>query len=103
MSLSNSKLHTSVRKHSNVNRFKFKFLGNNIGQGLIEYLIIVSIMAVSSIGIISLMGQTMKAKFGSITSSLQGKTQKLGPTNVDANLYQKSDLGNFFENSGEVH
>ena len=80
---------------------KSNTIKNRRGQGLIEYLIIVSIMAVSTIGIISLMGQTMKAKFGSITSSLQGKTQKLGPTNVDPNLYQKSDLGNFFENSGE--
>ncbi len=80
---------------------KLKLIRNSAGQGLIEYLIIVSIMAVSSIGIISLMGQTMKAKFGSITSSLQGKTQKLGPTNVDSGLYQKSDLGNFFENSGD--
>ena len=80
-----------------------KFKLNSAGQGLIEYLIIVSIMAISTIGIISLMGQTMKAKFGSITSSLQGKPQTLGPTSVDSHLYQKSDLGNFFENSGESH
>jgi pilus assembly protein Flp/PilA len=72
------------------------------GQGLIEYLIIVAIMAVSTIGIVSIMGQTVKGKFASITSSLQGRTQKLGPTSVDANLYQKSDLGNFFENSGNT-
>ncbi len=76
---------------------------NSTGQGLIEYLIIVSIMAVSTIGIISLMGQTMKAKFGSITSSLQGKPQKFGPTSIDPKLFQKSDLGNFFENSGDAH
>ena len=81
---------------------KHKFILNSAGQGLIEYLIIVSIMAISTIGIISLMGQTVKSKFGSITSSLQGKTQKLGPTSVDPSLYQKSDLGNFFENSGET-
>ena len=75
---------------------------NSAGQGLIEYLIIVSIMAVSTIGIVSLMGQTLKAKFGSITSSLQGKPQKFGPTNIDPKLFQKSDLGNFFENSGDA-
>ena len=75
---------------------------NQRGQGLIEYLIIVAIMAVSTIGIVSVMGQTVKGKFASITSSLQGRTQKIGPTAVDANLYQKSDLGNFFENSGKT-
>jgi len=78
---------------------KSKFVLNNYGQGLIEYLIIVAIMAVSTIGIVSLMGQTVKAKFATITNSLQGKSQKLGPTNVDPSLYQKSDLGNFFENT----
>ena len=75
---------------------------NQRGQGLIEYLMIVAIMAVSTIGIVSVMSQTVKGKFATITNSLQGRTQKVGPTNVDANLYQKSDLGNFFENSGNT-
>ncbi len=87
----------------NLNNHLTNRLANHQGQGLIEYLIIVAIMAVSTIGIVSVMGQTVKGKFATITNSLQGRTQKVGPTSVDPNLYQKSDLNNFFENSGNTN
>lgn len=75
---------------------------NNKGQGLIEYLIIVALMAISTIGIVSVMGENVKARFASITSALQGKSQKYKVQEIDPNLYNKSDLSNFFENSSNT-
>ena len=40
---------------------------NQRGQGLVEYLIIVALMAVATIGIVRVLGQTVSAKFASAT------------------------------------
>jgi pilus assembly protein Flp/PilA len=74
---------------------------NQRGQGLIEYLVIVALMGVATIAIVRTMGQTVSSRFVSITYALQGKKQAAAAEPIDAGLYKKKDLGNFFDGVGE--
>lgn len=74
---------------------------NQKGQGLTEYLILVAILAVASIGIVRVFGQTITSQFTNITYAIQGRATQIQPTNikVDRNLHSKKDLSNFFESA----
>lgn len=67
------------------------------GQGLIEYLIIVAIMAVTAVGILRVMGQTVTAKFATITYALQGKKRIARSEQVTDHHYRKKDFSDFFQ------
>lgn len=75
-------------------------LKNKSGQSLIEYLLLVAIMAVASIGVIRVLSHTVNAKFAQVTDALNGRTQKIQTETVTKDLYSKRDLGNFFETAG---
>lgn len=70
------------------------------GQGLVEYLIIVALMAVATIGIMRVLGQTVSAKFASATHALQGRKKAVAVESVDESLHSKKDLSNFFNGAG---
>ena len=65
------------------------------GQGLIEYLILVALMAVSTIGIVRVLNQTVKSRFANAVYSLQGTTRRAQTESVQESDYKKSDLSNF--------
>ena len=65
------------------------------GQGLIEYLILVALMGVATIGVIRVLNQTIKARFASAVYALQGKPKKVKVDSLKAQDYQKSDLSDF--------
>ncbi len=65
------------------------------GQGLIEYLILVALMAVSSIAIVRVLNQTVKARFANAIHALQGTNKKAKTDSVKQTDYQKSDLSDF--------
>lgn len=65
------------------------------GQGLIEYLILVALMAVASIGIIRVLNQTVKSRFANAVHALQGTSKKVKTNSVKASDYKKSDLSDF--------
>jgi len=72
------------------------------GQGLTEYLILVALIAISSIGIIRILGQTTQAQLANITLSLQGKSQrKVKSKRVRESLYSEKDLSDFMSNSSK--
>ena len=71
------------------------------GQGLVEYLIIVALMAVASIAIIRILGQTVNAKLASVTYALQGKKKSASVETVEESHYSKKDLSNFFNGVGQ--
>lgn len=73
--------------------------GNQRGQGLIEYLIIVALMGVATIGIVRALGQTVSAKFASTALALQGSQRKASVESIDSSLYEKKDLSNFVNDS----
>ena len=70
------------------------------GQGLIEYLILVALMGVATIGVIRVLNQTVKSRFASAVFALQGKAKKVKTESVSAEDYKKSDLSNFMNRAG---
>lgn len=71
---------------------KFK---NQKGQGMIEYLILVALMAVASIGIVRVLNQTINAKFTDITFALQGSKKRVEKEAPTERLYRKKDMRSF--------
>ena len=70
------------------------------GQSLTEYLILVALVAISSIGIIKLLGQTVTVQFSNITNSLQGRNvKKIEASEVRETLHTEKDLSDFMRNS----
>ncbi len=82
-------------------RFKFQKaptktpLQNQRGQGLIEYLIIVALVAVATIGVVRVLGQAVSSRFNTVTYALQGKKKTTQIDNLDDNQLKKRDLGDF--------
>ncbi len=50
-----------------------KILKNKKGQGLIEYLIIVAIVAIGSISVIKVVGANVSVRFANVANILGGK------------------------------
>ena len=73
---------------------------NNRGQGLVEYLILVALMAVASIAIVRVLNQTVNSKLASVTYALQGKRKVAPVETVEESYYEKKDLGDFFNGVG---
>ena len=68
------------------------------GQGLVEYLILVALIAVGSIAIVRSLSHTIYVRFANITNALQhGKNADLQPDDVTAEQYQKRGLDDFFK------
>ena len=79
-----------------------KFVKNRNGQGLIEYLIIVGIVAIGSISIISILGGNINRKMANINAGLIGGTQteKKGEA-IKEKALRNRDLGNFLNGAVE--
>ena len=65
------------------------------GQGLVEYLILIALMGVATIGIIRTLNQTIKSRFANAIYALQGRKQKAKTHVLKKEEYQRSDLSNF--------
>ena len=78
-----------------------QILNKKKGQGLVEYMIIVALMAVSTMGIIRVLSSTTNFKLAQITQSLQGGTSSLNVKieKLDKNDFKKKDMSNFFQGS----
>lgn len=77
-----------------------KKLKNQKGQSLVEYLIIVALVAVSSIVMMRAVGQNINVQFAKIAKSLGGDVEgKPKAAAVSAQMYEKRDLRNFMHGS----
>ncbi|MFH1222982.1 MAG: hypothetical protein V1647_01395 [Pseudomonadota bacterium] len=76
---------------------------NKKGQGMIEYVILVALLAVAAIGITELLGQTVRTKLSQVTSSLQGSNRKIGEDlpEVDEKYFNRKGLSDFYKNSNK--
>lgn len=72
---------------------------NNRGQGLIEYLIIVALMAVATISVLSVVGSSMTRRFANIAHVIQGDSERVDKVDVRETQYKKKDLGTFLNGS----
>jgi len=72
---------------------------NNKGQGLSEYIILVSLLAIASLGIVRILGKTIQSQLTNITYGIQGVKKEIKTENIriDSSLYKKKDMGNFLE------
>ncbi len=78
---------------------KNPFLGfpNQKGQGLIEYLIIVALVAVAGIAVIKVVGQNVQAQFANVAKAIQGESGKVQTEKVSESHYKKKDMSDFFK------
>jgi Flp pilus assembly pilin Flp len=73
-----------------------KLIGNNKGQSLVEYLIIVALVGVGAMAVMRSVGQNVNVQFAKVVKALGGEVQ--GNTKASAvteKMYQKRDLRNF--------
>ncbi|MCZ0932556.1 MAG: hypothetical protein OXJ52_05330 [Oligoflexia bacterium] len=91
----------NIRKANRQNRQR-RFLFSQRGQGLIEYLILVALMGVATIGIVRTLNQTVKSRFANAIYALQGRNQKAKTHNMRKEEYQRSDLSNFMSGSAST-
>ena len=73
-------------------------LKNQRGQGMVEYLIVVALIAVGTMSIMRVLGQTTSVKFANITAVLQGSAHqtKIQSERLDTKHFKKRDMGDFF-------
>lgn len=66
------------------------------GQGLIEYLILVCLIAVSSIWVVGIVGKNIKEQYANISRSLtRADGQSVPKTEVDEQAYQSHGMDDF--------
>ena len=82
-------------KPSRLNRSGRGYYKKSRGQGLVEYLVLIALMGVATIGIIRTLNQTVKSRFANAIYALQGRKQKAKTHNLRKEEYQRSDLSNF--------
>ena len=74
---------------------KFK---NQRGQGLIEYLIIVALIAVAGISVVGLMGRNIRVQFAKVSTAIQGKkSEDIQTYDVRKMDHDSRDLSDFFK------
>lgn len=70
------------------------------GQSLVEYLIIVALVAVGGIGIMRVVGQSIDVSFAHVAKSLGATVDgKLENASVKSSYYSKKTLRNFMNGS----
>lgn len=72
------------------------FVRNPKGQGLIEYVILVALVAVASMGIVRVLQHTVKINMANTIHALQGdKKRKESFERVEKSDLEKADFSNF--------
>ena len=75
-------------------------LNNQRGQGLIEYLIVVALIAVATIGVMRFVGQSVGSKFAEIGYALDGTKKEVAIEKPSESVLKKRDLSNFMNGVG---
>ena len=76
-------------------RKNFKLRLNQKGQGMIEYIILVALMAVGTIGMVRVLGEGVNVKFSSITAALQGESPVRRKVEIPQKWQERRDLKDF--------
>ena len=87
----------NIFNKQNRDKLKGRFIRSQKGQSLIEYLILVALMAIASIGIIKVLGQNLQGQFARVTHALKGESTKPRLRNINKSYYKQKDLGDFFD------
>ncbi|MBC7464689.1 MAG: hypothetical protein H7256_01740 [Bdellovibrio sp.] len=77
-----------------------KVVKNKKGQGLIEYLILVALIAVGTVGVVSVVGQNVRKQYANINKSLGAKDQeKQTMAAVDSDKLTQKNLSDFMDSA----
>ena len=77
------------------------FLKNKKGQGLIEYLVLVCLIAVGSMAVVRVLGKNVRVQFANVSRSLGGgDAQALDTEDVKDSDYSKRDFSDFMTGAG---
>lgn len=68
---------------------------NQRGQGLIEYIILLGIISVSSIAIVSVVGKNIREQYARISNAIRGKKEKVELTAPSASSYDMRGMDDF--------
>ena len=76
-----------------------KKINNQKGQGLVEYLIIVALIAVAAIGIMQTLQKTVNSQFTNVTNAIGGQStkDKIVLDKVGEADYRKRGLNDFMK------
>ena len=69
------------------------------GQGLVEYLILLCLITVSSIAVVSVVGQNIKAQYAKISNAITGKGAEVPMSDVKSESYKLRGMDNYYESS----
>ena len=79
---------------------KNRGIGSRAGQGLVEYLIIVSLVAVGAIGIVKVISQNMRFHFTQVAEALGSHTtERPEKGEIRKSHFESKDFNNFWEGS----
>lgn len=82
------------------NKNKKILIKNQKGQGLIEYLILVALIAVTTIGVVKVVGRNMAVQYEHINRAMGAeKTDALTIKSATDNALKQKDLSNFLDAS----
>jgi Flp pilus assembly pilin Flp len=75
-------------------------LKNKKGQGMIEYMILVALIAIGTIGVVKVVGQNVSKQYENINRALGArKSQQLQLDNASDKQINRKDLSNFMDGS----
>ncbi len=75
-----------------------KLAFNKKGQGLIEYLMLVALIAVATLGVVRVVGHNLSKKYENINRALGAKKQtELQAENASDSFIEQKDLSNFLD------
>ncbi|AZZ37779.1 hypothetical protein CIK05_13550 [Bdellovibrio sp. qaytius] len=80
-----------------------KILKNKKGQGLIEYLMLVALIAVATIGVVKVVGFNLGKQYENINRALGAKGEKLQAENASEGAQAQKDLSNFLDGAKTKH
>lgn len=66
------------------------------GQGLVEYLILVCLIAVSAIGIVTVVGRNIQEQYANVSAAIRHE-KKIPFTKPDASAFRERNLDNYME------
>ncbi len=79
-------------------KIKKTSLLNKKGQGLIEYLMLVSLLAVATLGVVRVVGHNLSKKYENINRALgASKKTELKAENAPDSFIEQKDLSNFLD------
>jgi Flp pilus assembly pilin Flp len=75
-----------------------RFIANRRGQGLIEYLVLVALIAVGSLAVVRVVGANVSVQFAQIAKALGSKTSEdLSAKEITKTMVRKRDLNTFMQ------